>query len=120
MVCGGVRGAGPRAVVSGEVLELAAEFRMDGPGGRDGAGGGWLRNPQCLDAVAPDAVVYAERQFVAVGVVGQSIELERTTVAGGWPAGFVRESVYRLGWATVHLEWPAGFCRRRTGFRIGK
>jgi transcriptional antiterminator Rof (Rho-off) len=49
-----------------------------------------LRDPQRLDAVAPDAVVNAERQFVAVGVVGQSIELERATVAHGWPAGLVR------------------------------
>jgi hypothetical protein len=49
-----------------------------------------LRDSQRLDAVAPDAVVNAERQFVAVGVVGQSIELERATVAHGWPAGLVR------------------------------
>ena len=89
---------------------------MDGPGGRIGAGGGWLRHPQCFDAVAPDAVVYPERQFVAVGVVGQSIEFERTTVADGWPAGLVRESVYGLGGAAVHLEWPAGIVRRCTGF----
>jgi hypothetical protein len=84
-----------------------------------------LRNPQRFhavapDAVAPDAVVYPERQFVAVGVIGQSVELERTTVADGWPARRVRESVYELGGAAVYLEWPAGFCRRRTGFRIGE
>jgi hypothetical protein len=48
-----------------------------------------LHDPQRLDAVAADAVVYAERQFVAVGVVGQSIELERSAVARGWPAKFV-------------------------------
>jgi hypothetical protein len=49
-----------------------------------------LRDPQRLDAVAADAVVDAERQFVAVGVVGQSIELERSAIAHGWPAGLVR------------------------------
>ena len=90
MVCGKARGTGPDAVVSGEVLDQAAEFRMDGPRGRDGAGVGRLRDPQRLDAVAADAVVHAERQFVAVGVVGQPFELERATVAHGRPAGFAR------------------------------
>ena len=85
-----MRSAGPDAVVSGEVLDQAAEFRVDGPRGRDGAGVGRLRDPQRFDAVAPDAVVHTERQFVAVGVVGQPIEFERATVAHGWPAGLVR------------------------------
>ncbi len=89
MVCGKARGAGPDAVVSGEVLDQAAEFRMDGPRGRNGAGVGRLRDPQRFDAVAADALVHAERQFVAIGVVGQSVELERTAVANGWPAGLV-------------------------------
>jgi hypothetical protein len=48
-----------------------------------------LRDPQRFDAVAADALVHAERQFVAVGVVWQSVELERTAVANGWPAGLV-------------------------------
>jgi hypothetical protein len=49
-----------------------------------------VRDPQRLDAVAADAIVYAERQFVAVGVVGQSVELEWATFAHGWPVGLVR------------------------------
>jgi hypothetical protein len=61
-----------------------------------------LRNPQCFDAVAPDAVAYTERQFVAVG----------------WSAELVREPVYRLSWATVHFEWPARIGRRCIGFFI--
>ena len=90
MVRGGVLEASPDAVLSGEVLDQAAEFRVDGPRGRGGAGVGRLRDPQRLDAVAADAVVHAERQFVAVGVVGQPFELGRTAVADGRPAGFVR------------------------------
>jgi hypothetical protein len=61
-----------------------------------------LRNPQRFDAVAPDAVAYTERQFVAVG----------------WPAELVREPVYRLSWATVHFEWPDRIVRRCIGFFI--
>ena len=91
-----MRGAGPDAVVSGEVLDQAAEFRVDGPRGRDGAGVGRLRDPQRFVAVTPDAVVHAEREFVAVGIIGQP--------------------VCRLGSTTVHLEWPAGIVRRCTGF----
>jgi len=93
---------------------------MDGPGGRDGVGSGWLRNPQCFDAVAPDAVVYAERQFVADGIVGQSIELERTTVADGWPAELVGQLVCRLRRTAVHLGRAAGVVRRCTGLFINE
>jgi hypothetical protein len=67
VVCGKVRGTGPDAVVSGEVVDQAEESRVDGPRGRDGAGVGRLRDPQRFDAVAPDSVVNAERQFVTVG-----------------------------------------------------
>jgi len=62
---------------------------MDGPRGRAGAGGGRLCVPQCFDAVAPDAVVDPERQLIAVGVVRQPIEFQRTTITDGWPADFV-------------------------------
>ena len=104
-----MRGAGPDAVASGEVLDQAAEFCVDGPRGRDGAGVGRLRDPQHFDAVAPDAAVHAERQLIAFGVVWQPVKFERATVAHGWPAGFVR-------WAVIHLEWEAGIVRRCTGF----
>jgi len=60
--------------VSGEVLDQAAKICLDEPRGRDGAGVERLRDPERLDAVAADAVVHAERQFVAVG----------------WPAELVR------------------------------
>jgi len=115
-----VRGAGPDAVVSGEVLDQAAEIRMDRPRGHDGAGVGRLRDPQRLHAVAADAGAHAERQFVAVGVVGQSVEPERATVAHGRPAGLVREPVHRLKWAAIHLERSAGVVRRRAGFSVGE
>jgi len=60
-------------------------------GGSRAAGGRLCDHPQCLDPVAPDAVVHAQRQLVAVGVVGQPVEFERPTVARGWTADFVRQ-----------------------------
>jgi hypothetical protein len=94
-----VRGAGSDAVLSGEVLDQAEEFRVDEPRGHDGAGVGRLRDPQRFDAVAADAVVHAERQFVAVGLV--------------------REPVHRLKWAAIRLERTTGVVRRRAGILVG-
>lgn len=82
--------AGPDAVASGEVLDQAAESSVDEPRGRNGTGVGRLRDAQRFDAVAADAVIHAERQFVAVRVVGQPVQFEWATVAHGRTAGLVR------------------------------
>ncbi len=97
---------------------------MDGPRVGGGAGGGRLCSAQCLGPVAADAAGHAERQLVAVGVVGQSIEFERTTVAVGRPAGLIGRPAGRLRGAAIHLERTAWIRRRCAGFagaeRIGR
>ncbi len=112
----------PGGAVCGEVLDQAAEIGIDGPRGHHGAGVGRMRHDQRFDAVAPDAVVNAERQPVAIGFIGQPIEFGRTTVAVGWTAGFFGQPIIarwpacRFGRAAVDDGWPAGIVRRRSGF----
>lgn len=85
-MCRTVPGPAPGTRLSGEVIELAAEFRLYRPRGGGRAGRGRLHDAERLGAVAagaPVAPLVVERQFVARELVGQSVHVRRATVALG-------------------------------------